>query len=251
MRKLTYFILMLALFASKTNAQEMQGKVKYIITHNWVKKIAAVDYLSREIKDEYTYVWGNRAEYTLKSALYYSDKESRYEDLKDENAAENTGYSWRSDEYIIYRNLSEGKSYDLMRFLDKLYVIEDDIQNQNWKILNDMREIAGHICMNASWSDTIKGNKVIAWYALDIPIPIGPERFGGLPGMILEININNGAMVIAAQEIIITDGESVIEKPSHKKKVKQISESSYVEMLVQHINQCKKDESAYFWSLRY
>lgn len=251
MKRLIFIIAIISLLVGKANAQELQGKVNYTITQNWVKKITALDYLTQEEKDEYNYVWGNRSEYTSKSALFFSDKESRYEDLNDENAAENSGYSWRSDEYIIYRNLIEGKSYDLIRMLDKLYVIEDDIQNQNWKILNDMREIAGHICMNASWNDTIKGNKVIAWYALDLPIPIGPERFGGLPGMILEINVNNGAMIISAKEIQITTGDSVIEMPTHKKKVKKLTELSYIEMLVKHVTQSKKDESPYFYGIRY
>lgn len=243
--------LLLALFANISYAQDFHGKVKYNVTHNWVKKITAVDYLSQEEKDEYNYVWGNRAEYTLKAVMFFTNKVSRFEDFKEENSDEFGGYTWRSEEYVIYRNLVENKAYDYIRFLDKLYVIDDNIQNQNWKILNDMREIAGHICMNASWNDTVKGNKVIAWYALDLPVPFGPERYGGLPGMILEIDVNNGAMIISAQEIQMAEGDSVIEKPVHKKKVKKINEATYIEMLVNHIAQCKKDEFPYFWGTRY
>jgi GLPGLI family protein len=251
MKNSIFITVILAILTTGVVAQDFHGKVKYNVTHNWVKKITAVDYLSQAEKDEYNYVWGNRAEYTLKAVMYFTNKVSRFEDFKDENSDEYGGYTWRSDEYFIFRNIEQNTSYDYIRFLDKLYVIEDSIRNQNWKILNDMREIAGHICMNASWNDTVKGNKVIAWYALDLPVPFGPERYGGLPGMILEIDVNNGAMIITAQEIQMADGDSVIEKPVHKKKVKKINEATYIEMLVNHIEQCKKDEFPYFWGTRY
>jgi len=197
------------------------------------------------------YVWGNRSEYTEYTKLDFSSKASRYEEMRDENAAEYAGYSWRNAEYVIYRNFEQNSSYDYMRMLDKLYVVEDSVVFQNWKILNDMREIAGHICMNASWQDTTKMNKVVAWYALDLPISGGPERFGGLPGMILEININNDAMVITAENVTLNQGDTVIAKPTHKRKIKKLTETEYQGLIINHVQQCKKDEQPYFWGLRY
>jgi GLPGLI family protein len=251
MKKIAILIVYTLLITGFTKAQGTYTTIKYLVTDDWVKKLQAVDYLGQKEKDEYQYVWGNRSEYTSKSVLVYNSKASKYEDLKEDNSDENGGYSWRSDEYVIYRNLEENRTYDLMRMLDKLYVIDDTTKYQNWKILNDMREIAGHICMNASWTDTTKNNKVVAWYALDLPISVGPERFGGLPGIILEINVNNGAMIISAESITETIGDTIIEKPVHKRKVNKLTELGYQNLIYEHIQRCKKDEFPYFWGTRY
>ncbi|MFH2094314.1 MAG: GLPGLI family protein, partial [Bacteroidota bacterium] len=181
-------------------AQVSSGTIKYKVTHNWVKKVTAVEYMSQATKDHYNYVWGNRSEYEEYYKFIFSPSASRYEQKNDGLEDSEYNFSWRSDEYIIYRNLGNKTSYDLMRYQGKLYVIEDSIHNQNWKIRNDVREIAGHICMNAYWRDTIKMNDVMAWFALDIPVSAGPESYGGLPGLILEINVNNGAMIISTEK---------------------------------------------------
>jgi len=251
MKRIIFLIINLLIAVGFADAQGVYGTIKYKVTHNWAKKTAAVEYLSQAEKDEMMYVWGNRSEYTEYTKLDFSSKATRYEELRDENAAEYAGYSWRNDEYVIYRNFEENSTYDYMRMLDKLYVVEDSIVFQNWKILNDMREIAGHICMNASWQDTTKMNKIVAWYALDLPISGGPERFGGLPGMILEININNDAMIITAENLTLNQGDTAIAKPTHKRKIKKLTEMDYLGLIINHVQQCKKDEQPYFWGLRY
>lgn len=248
-----YFVLIFLLFilqAITAFSQVTSGKINYIVTHDWVKKIAAVDYMSKSTKEKYNYVWGNRSEYKTKSVLSFNQKAARYEEINEGYEDNEYKFSWRTDEYVIYRDFINMKSYDLIRYSEKLYVVEDSIRNQNWKILNDVREIAGHICMNASYRDTLKMNTIIAWFALDIPVPGGPERFGGLPGMILEIDVNNGAMIISAENII-TENSVEISKPEHKKKVKVISVSDYDNILYQKVKECRDREEPYFWDMRY
>jgi len=240
-------IISLGLLVKNSNAQS--GEIRFLVKHKWTKKIAAVEYMSKARREHYEYVWGNVAEYEEKSVLYYNSNAYRYEDVEDQS--EYVGHSWRTSEYFIYRDLKQNTTYDVMRMLNKLYVIQDTIRYQNWKMLNDMKEIAGHICMNASYTDTIKDNDIVAWFALDLPISIGPERFGGLPGMILEIDINNGAMVITAEEIIEYESDTIIEKPTHKKRIRQINEDEYNQLLIDYMDECIKEERPYFWGLRY
>ena len=121
---------------------------------------------------------------------------------------------------------------------------------QDWKILNDMKEVAGHVCMNASWEDTLKHQNVIAWFALDMPISGGPERFCGLPGVILEVDVNNGAMVITADKIETTPPGANLELPQ-KIKGKKIHEADYREMLHKYMEEKRKAEEPYFWGIRY
>lgn len=79
---------------------------------------------------------------------------------------------------------------------------EDSLHAPQWKILNDKKEITGHVCTNAFMTDTVKKKqKVEGWFAPDLKNNGGPELFFGLPGLILEVNINNGGMIITADKI--------------------------------------------------
>ncbi len=248
-KQIIFLLLSVISFSTILNAQ-VDYKVIYKVKHDWVKKMKHVDYMSDAAKAKNEYMWGARAQYESEAVLYFNENCSRYEEVSDQSEWASQGYSYREDEYYIFRDLKQNRSYDVMRVLNKLYLVDDTLAVRNWKILNDIREIAGHICMSARFDDELKGNTVIAWFALDLPYEIGPERYGGLPGMILEININDGAKVLTADTIVELEDYS-IEKPIHKKRVKIITEAEFQAVEEKHINQKKKAEQPYFYGLRY
>jgi GLPGLI family protein len=250
--KQTIFLLplILLLFAGTAKAQFTQGKIRYLVVHNWVKKMASVDYLDQAQKDRVSYMWGDDSEYRMYGNLYIKGKKTKYEDSEEKAEVEEEGYSWRKSEYFIYRDFENGKSQDIIKLLGKLYLVEDTIHPQSWKILNDIKEVAGHICMNATWTDTLKKQKVVAWFALDIPIPSGPERYCGLPGLILEVNVNDGALVMTADKFEDQDPGEVVNFPQ-KTKGKVINEKTYFEILYKYIQSRKAEEQPYFWGIRY
>jgi GLPGLI family protein len=227
-----------------------QGVIRYLVTHNWVKKMDAVSYLSKQQKERAAYMWGNDAEWKEYATLFFSPTGTKYEDSKEEAEDRDYNYSWRSGLYFVKRDYENGRTQEGMEFLGKKYLLEDSLHCMDWKILNDMKEVAGHICMNASWEDTIKQQKVIAWFALDMPLAAGPERFCGLPGLILEVNLNDGALIISADKI--TPQKLIDElEPPKKIKAKKISEAKYFELLREHMAEKKKNEEPYFWGMRY
>jgi GLPGLI family protein len=113
-----------------------------------------------------------------------------------------------------------------------------------------LKEVAGHLCMNASWVDTVKQQKIIAWFALDIPHQGGPERYCGLPGMILEIDVNDGAMNVSANRIESKKLTSELDPPK-KAKGKKSSEADYQKALHKVVQESIKEEEPYFWRIRY
>jgi GLPGLI family protein len=250
MKKLIFCLLCLWATAA-LEAQNNEGYIRYLVTHNWSKKYAAVDYISKQQRERDAYVWGgSRAEWKMFANYYFSEKGSKYEDSEESAEADDEGYSWRKEAYLIHRNFETGQMTDVITMLGKAYVIEDSIQTQDWKILNEMKEIAGHVCMNAQWTDTVKLQKITAWFALDMPVPGGPERLGGLPGMILEVDINNGGMLITADKIELKPLTNELALPK-KLKGKKIKEANYVEMLKKHVAEKKKAEQPPYWGIRY
>lgn len=238
------------LFSQASEAPVTEGTIRYLVTHNWTKKLQALTYLSKQSKERNAYMWGSRSEWRMYSLLHFSPTRTKFEDSEEDPDKNDNGYSWRKEMFFVTRNWAENTEKDGLEVNSKKYIITDSIHCQNWKILNDMKEVAGHLCMNASWEDTVKLQKVMAWFALDIPHPGGPERYCGLPGMILEININDGAMVATADRIEAKTLDKELDLPK-KVKGKPVSEAEYQELLNKFIVEQTKQEIPYFWNIRY
>ena len=90
---------------------------------------------------------------------------------------------------------------------------------QGWKLTDETAKIAGYDCKKATCTN--KDNKaVIAWYAETIPVSTGPMSFGGLPGMILKVDIENSITVCEAKTIKFKKlGKTDLLKPTKGKKV--------------------------------
>jgi GLPGLI family protein len=237
------FLLALTLFIISNGFSQESGIVNYTKTTNWTKMMESSKTMSKADKERMVYTWGNNREFEHKAELKFNLGEYRFE------YQENEEYSrWRKeDDYIIYRDRVNNQTFDVLSLLEKQYVIRDSIVCQHWKIKNDMKEVAGRICMNASYFDTIKEKEVMAWFALDLPVSIGPDHYCGLPGMILEIIEANGAVVITATGILLSEEKVTIEKPEIKKSRKSITQKEYNKKLLDYINECKKMQRPYFW----
>lgn len=68
------------------------------------------------------------------------------------------------------------------------YLLKDTIPKVEWKIMHEVRQIAGYDCRKAVGiiNDSVY---VVAFYTDEILLKGGPEGFSGLPGMILGLAI--------------------------------------------------------------
>jgi len=62
---------------------------------------------------------------------------------------------------------------------------EKDLDLFSWEILPETREVQGFSAQKAT--TTYAGRDYVAWFTSEIPIPDGPYKFNGLPGLILEV----------------------------------------------------------------
>ena len=87
-----------------------------------------------------------------------------------------------------------------------------------WNLTNETKERQGYTCYKATYIYIQKWNNrefewpVVAWYCPEIPIPLGPVRYSGLPGLILELHEKERGYVV--ERIDFNAAINSIDKPN-------------------------------------
>lgn len=118
----------------------------------------------------------------------------------------------------IHKNLGDNTYFEKKSFMGREFLIEGDLKKKAWKMGAASKEILGYTCNKATYQDSTGTTEV--WFALALATPNGPSGYHGLPGMILEVNKNDGEFIIAATEVKLASvDEGVFAKPKKGKKV--------------------------------
>ena len=77
----------------------------------------------------------------------------------------------------------------------------------DWKLSNETKIIDGYTCYKATytyiqeWKERKFEWPVVAWYCPAIPISLGPIRYSGLPGLILELHEKQTGYIVEKIEL--------------------------------------------------
>ncbi len=88
--------------------------------------------------------------------------------------------------FPIYMNVRDGEII-FKRYLGlepEASVIHDTLPEITWELLDFYKEIGGYRCQRAEGE--FAGRLYEAWFTREIPVPFGPYKLWGLPGLILE-----------------------------------------------------------------
>jgi GLPGLI family protein len=75
-------------------------------------------------------------------------------------------------------------------YLENYFAVQETLPKMKWKLLNEKKIIGEYDCKKASVE--FRGRTYYAWYTIEIPISLGPWKFNGLPGLILEVDDQKG-----------------------------------------------------------
>lgn len=165
---------------------------------------------------------------TSKNRLFFNANTSFFTNVEDEEEPEemkmNQGGNqiqmrFQRPQNDTYRNFEAQTFVTLTELGGKKFRIEDSLKAQGWKFGEETKEVAGYKCMKATFRDEAKKQDVVAWFTDAIVCPSGPLNFWGLPGMILEIDINEAQTVISAKKVEFKALKSEMKIPTAGKKV--------------------------------
>lgn len=256
MKKL--FTLLAIVLAITTFAQEFSGKATYLTKQSF-EKLEAEENPSAESVQQFNEAMQKASEKTF--FLEFTKEESLYtEEISLEQPTNNSisiSYSSETDGKL-YKNLKENYSLLESDLLGKTLLIKDTLHNLGWTLLNESKKIGNYTVYKASKTvapvnlltdnedeETIsflamidekyvKPQTYYAWYTPEIAIPNGPEKFGGLPGLILELHTPN--RVYLCSEVILNPKKTIKIKPL---KGKLTTQNEFNVLLKELINSVK------------
>lgn len=206
------------ILAQVSIAQVKEGKIIYERKVNMHKRLTADQETMKNAIPEFT---------TAKVQLVFSGNETIFKQIEEEKDIRDQAGDPEEERTIVrmgvdnevYKNYKTSKVIELRELGPKKYILEDSIRTLNWKLDDtETKTVKGFACKKAT-TKSPQGTDILAWYTDQIDCPGGPELFGGLPGMILELNISGGEIVFTPIEITDKADLKIVKAPANGKKI--------------------------------
>ena len=130
---------------------------------------------------------------------------------------------------ILYKEFSAKTYINRVELFGKFFLIKDSLPKSKWILSGESKQIGNYTAYKATMSREVpqqifqfgrqsdqdskpkmKTVNITAWFTPQIPVSTGPDKHGGLPGLILEVSTDNTTMLCT----------KVIMNPKKKMKIK-------------------------------
>jgi GLPGLI family protein len=248
------FIALCLFSAIAAEAQTKEGKVIY----ERVMQVRRPQGLSPEIANQFP------PSRTDNFELLFGNNQSLWRNIPKAEGADGTvmgnGVMFRTVggiDDLIFFDFTKGTRTDKREMFDNAFLVEDSVRKLSWKLSEETKTILGHQVRKATaqrigvayrtsmengqmkreeYADT---SSITAWFSTDFPVATGPQEFQGqLPGIILQLDLNNGRVIYNAVEISPKVSLSTIKEPKGGKRVTQ---AEYVKERDKMINEMQKN----------
>lgn len=156
--------------------------------------------------EDFTFIFGNKSSYFASNTNYMS---------------ENSG-DFGFGSYFPERFIFSDNKYNVSGKYVETSIAYEEIVNYRWKIENQKKFINGVYCQLATTKKF--GRNWNAYFAKEYPFPLGPVKFGGLPGLIFEISDNKGEYKFVLEDLKKQDIVVNLNLSNYKK----LSKSDYI-----------------------
>ena len=252
--------LVLALFVGLTtvaSAQIKEGKISYERKVNMHRNLP--DPQMKSMIPEFR---------TDKFELIFNESASLFRSVVDDEAPDpfaNAGgggggmrMNFRMPTTTTYTDIAKQTQYEERAFFEKEFLIVDSLKQYKWKLSEETKTIAKQLCKKATTMITApqmrmrisrggenntdsaanapmkpKETELVVWYAENIPVSVGPENYSGLPGVIMEMNVDNGASVTTAVEVSAKYPKKELIQPTKGEKMNRAQFQENMQKLMQ------------------
>jgi GLPGLI family protein len=158
-----------------------------------------------------------------------------------------------------FTDVAKQMQYEERAFFEKEFLIVDSLKQYKWKLSEETKTIAKQLCKKATTmitapqmrmrvsiggpgnnTDTTantprapKETELVVWYAENIPVSFGPDSYSGLPGVIMEIDQDNGANITTAVEVSAKYPKKELVAPTKGEKMNRAQFQENMQKLMQ------------------
>ena len=255
--------MMIALISISTSiaAQMKEGKISYERKINMHRNLP--DPQMKSMVPEFR---------TDKFELIFNESVSLFRSVVDDEAPDpfaNAGggggggmrMNFRMPTANTFTDVAKQMQYEERAFFEKEFLIVDSLKQYKWKLSEETKTIAKQLCKKATTmitapqmrmrvsmggpgnnADTTantprapKETELVVWYAENIPVSFGPDNYSGLPGVIMEIDQDNGATVTTAVEVSAKYPKKELVAPSKGDKMNRAQFQENMQKLMQEM----------------
>jgi GLPGLI family protein len=142
--------------------------------------------------------------YVSNNVSIYQEKYSTAKDWEENKKQLPTGVTvfGGTSQYDPYLKIDQNKKemFFFSKILSNNFLVKDNYYEFTWDISSETKVISGYPCVKATTD--FRGRKWVAWFAPGIPLPFGPWKLHGLPGLILETYDVDKKYTIKVLEIV-------------------------------------------------
>jgi GLPGLI family protein len=257
MKKIQLAIALLFVLTTTVNAQMKEGKISYERKVNMHRNIP--DPQMKSMIPEFR---------TDKFELIFNESASLFRSVVDDEAPDpfaNAGgggggirMNFRMPTTTTYTDIAKQMQYEERAFFEKEFLIVDSLKQYKWKLSEETKTIAKQLCKKATTMVTApqmrvrisrggennsdstanapkppKETELVVWYAENIPVSVGPDNYSGLPGVIMEMDLDNGATVTTAVEVSAKYPKKELVQPTKGDKMTRAQFQDQMQKLMQ------------------
>lgn len=260
MKKIQLLFALLVGFSITAMAQMKEGKISYERKVNMHRSLP--DPQMKSMIPEFR---------TDKFELIFNESASLYRSVVDDEAPDpfaNAGgggggirMNFRMPTTTTYTDIAKQTQYEERAFFEKEFLIVDSLKQYKWKLSEETKTIAKQLCKKATTMITApqqmrvrinrggenntdsasnapkppKETELVVWYAENIPVSIGPDNYSGLPGVIMEMDVDNGAQVTTAVEVSAKYPKKELIQPTKGDKMTRAQFQEQMQKLMQEM----------------
>jgi GLPGLI family protein len=219
-------VLLLAATAGNLSAQDIVGgTVKYQQTQ---KNNFASVFGEHDNPRVAAWVASLPAERQSMRVLYFTENKALYEedlverkilDRRLQRAYERAEYMRPPSTQLqkVYYDFGKNERIEQLEFMTRDFLVSDIIEKKAWRLTNKHTRILDYTCLGAELKTG--EHSITAWFTSEIPILAGPDRFYGLPGLILAVEVHGETAFLATSVDLTPPAEGVLSKPDEGRKI--------------------------------
>lgn len=173
--------------------------------------------VGRHSNKYYSYfVWESDS---LRTIDYRTNHSGRYSNKLLPRGRNGNG-NWNELQYhVLIAENGMMRTYNRERLPQYEGYYDESYPDQQWTLLSDTAIISGYHCQKATCS--FHGRSFEAWFTSEIPIRLGPWKFGGLPGLIIKVYDSDNYYIFECTNVEQIHQPMVRSKYGHRRPIKR------------------------------